>query len=182
MNKLSHLTVVASCMLTAPILHAVGQDGPQATEIFSRYQGNWTLITHRADSPDAPRSVLKITNACSAAGTFYVCEQRAGASTPIATIFAPTSSAGVFRSTILGTDGGLQQSGTVRVSGSRWEFPWEGLDAAGQRQFFRVINTWVDDGHVEFRKEVSADGRVWRLLDVGDEWKADAHVTTSSRN
>lgn len=145
--------------------------------VFSRYQGTWTLVIER---PDAPQRVARtIENACSAAGRFYICEQRSGNAPPSALIFAPTEAAGVFRSTVLASDGTFQQSGTVRVSGPDWEYPWEEKDSSGGRHFLRVINAWVDDAHILYRKEGSLDGRQWRVLESGEEWKDEGQGTTS---
>lgn len=147
------------------------------TKVFGRYQGAWTLSVERPGSPQ--RVTHNIENTCAAAGRFYICEQRSGNLPPSVLIFAPTVVPGVFRSTVLAGDGTFQQSGTVRVSRQDWEYPWEVKDSAGNRHFFRVINEWVDDGHIRYRKEDSLDGQQWRVLESGEEWKVQGQGSTS---
>ncbi|MGZ5198301.1 MAG: hypothetical protein ACXWC4_00890 [Telluria sp.] len=153
-------------------LTALPSTAQVTTSVFSRYQGTWLLTTARSDV--IPRLTRTIRNRCAAAGQFYICEQRSESGPPSVLVFSPTPALAVFRSTVLASDGTFQQTGTVQVSGADWVFPWEEQDSAGARHFFRVINTWVDDGHILYRKEDSRDGRQWRLLESGDEWKDQA--------
>jgi hypothetical protein len=163
--------------LGAAALPSAAED---ATNVFARYAGNWTLVIRGADAPAERRITHTFENSCAAAGQFYICEQRTGDSPPIALVFSPTPDPHVFHSTVLASDGAFQQAGTVQVHGARWEYPWEERDSAGQRHFFRVINTWVDDRHILYRKEESLDGRQWRMLESGEEERVANQVSKTA--
>lgn len=166
----------ATCLIGAvtwfaPLLPAAADDG--GTRIFSRYQGEWKATTRRTDAaPGSPDAAVTIANACAAAGTFYVCQQRVNDRVAALVVYSPGKADGEFQSTVIAPDGKFQASGLVRVNGEVWEYPWEETAPAGKRQLYRVVNTWAGPDHILFRKESSADGKQWTVLETGEEWKA----------
>ncbi len=146
----------------------------EGIEKIAAYAGTWTSRIEHFDTPygKAGIDVSTLHNDCWRSGGFYACHQIVNGKSTALLVFTYNAKDDLYTSITIPSGGGETGSGTLRISGAVWTYPWELRDGAKTIQF-RVVNVFHGPDRIEFRQEYSTDGEHWMLMGKGEERKID---------
>lgn len=140
-------------------------------DVLSAYQGTWKLQIQHVDSQYSKAAVDNQTlrNECWRSSDYYACHQFVDGKSVGMIVFTYDPKSATYTSTPIPPDGRHAGfSGELDIHGKEWIFPWEEQDS-GRAVFVRIINTFTDPDHIDYRQEFSTDQEHWTLMAHGEE-------------
>ena len=142
--------------------------------ILSDYSGNWTIDIEHFDTQFSKARIERtlLRNECWRSGSFCSCRQIVDGDEKGLIVYSHDAAKNLILSFPITVGSATAGSGTVLIKGNVLIFPWDDVDD-GHPVHFRVINTFTDARHIEFRQEFSQNGEDWVPMARGSESKVD---------
>ncbi len=141
---------------------------------IAAYAGTWKIQIQTFDTAHSKAADDNSTlhNDCWRSGEFYACHQIVNGNSAALLVFTYSHKDGDYHSIAIPSGGGEPGSGTLRIAGDTWTYPWQQQDS-GQTVQFRVVNIFHGPSRIEYRREYSTDGQHWTLMAKGEEQKIE---------
>ncbi len=134
------------------------------------YAGTWRIhIVHYTTLYSKARSETSVLkNDCWRSGAFYACDQIVGGISRALIVYTYDAKNDIYISHVMQPDGSAPSSGTLRIKGNVWMYPWEDKDGT-RTVYIRIVNTFTSPSRIAFRQEYSYDNLNWVVTARGVE-------------
>jgi hypothetical protein len=167
------LRLLSLCLGVLPVipLHAASTAADPLDKLAA-YAGTWQTDIQNFKTPysNVSRDKTRLENHCWRSNQFYVCNQVADGKSVVVLVFTYLASKGYYVSHAVPGDDTDGHMGRLYIHDNVWTYPWEFNDQ-GKLVYFRVVNTFVKPGEIDYRQEYSLDHKTWMLMGSGHEVK-----------
>jgi hypothetical protein len=148
---------------------AADAPAPTGLDRLAVFAGTWKSESQTFKTPysEEGSSSTTLVNQCWKAGAFFVCNQSVNGVSASMLVFT-YKDGDTFNEAAIQAATGQANNGTLVISGGVWTFP--GVSHKyGQVTYFRVVNIYSDNDHLDFREEYSQDQQTWTPMATGHE-------------
>jgi len=159
----------AVVVLVSSFAAAADTSSPTGLDRLNIFAGTWKSESQTFKTPysEEGSSTTTLVNQCWKAGAFFVCNQSVNGVSASMLVFT-YKGGDTFSEAAVQVATGQANNGTLMIAGGVWTFP--GVShKLGQVTYFRVVNIYSDNDHLDYREEFSTDQQNWTLMAKGHE-------------
>jgi hypothetical protein len=136
------------------------------------YAGTWKVTGERfaTQYTTAGKEETSLRNECWKSGGYVACNQYVNGESKVLVVYTYSDLLKMYTTYPIPPNGQAASAGRLQIVGNVWTFPWE-VTQGGVITYFRVVNVFHDQDHIDYAQEFSPDNVHWTAMAKGSEVK-----------